>query len=202
MSSAVNIQKEEDPLQSDRELVSLAQRGDTEAFGQLVDRYQQKIYNLTYHMTSNREQAEDLTQEAFLRAYKALKRFRGQSSFYTWLYRIAVNLTLNHLKKRKKRLEHSLDDLDMGIERDPALLEMSAKASPRQGTYLTELQEKLNRALMGLSEKHRTVVVMHDIEGVPHDEIAATVGCSSGTIRSRLYYARQQLQAELSEYAS
>jgi RNA polymerase sigma-70 factor (ECF subfamily) len=89
----------------------------------------------------------------------------------------------------------------MGIERDPTLLHISAKQSPRRGAYIHEVQEKLNTALMTLSEKHRTVVVMHDIEGVPHDEIAQVVGCSSGTVRSRLYYARQQLQAELSEYA-
>jgi RNA polymerase sigma-70 factor (ECF subfamily) len=97
MSRTAHIQDEEEPLQTDQELVDLARRGDAEAFGQLIDRYQQKIYNLTYHMTSNREEAEDLAQEAFLRSYKALDRFRGKSSFYTWLYRIAVNLTLNHL---------------------------------------------------------------------------------------------------------
>jgi len=200
MSTAIQEATEE-PLQTDVELVELARRGDTEAFGQLIDRYQQKIYNLTYHMTSNREEAEDLAQDAFLRAYKALDRFKGKSSFYTWLYRIATNRTLNHLKKRKKRWAYSLDDVDAGIERDPTLVELSAKQSPRRGASLAELQEKLNEALMTLSEKHRTVVVMHDIEGVPHDEIADVVGCSSGTIRSRLFYARQQLQAELSEYA-
>lgn len=185
----------------DMVLVERARAGETEAFGELVDRYQEKIYRLTYHMTGNREEAEDLAQEALVRAYKALHRFKGKSSFYTWLYKIAVNRSLNHLKKRKRKRLYSLDDVDLAIERDEVFLEISARESPFRGAAINELQEKLNTALMTLSEKHRLVVVLHDIEGVPHDQIAKTLGCSSGTVRSRLHYARRQLQTQLSEYA-
>lgn len=186
---------------ADHELVELAQKGDTEAFGILIDRYQERIFKLTYHMTGNREEAEDLAQDAFVRAFKALDRFKGKSSFYTWLYRISVNRTLNELKKLKKRRSLSFDDEDILLEKDPAIALISSKNSPFRGVTLNELQKKLNEALLTLSEKHRIVVVMHDINGIPHDEIAEVVGCSSGTVRSRLFYARQQLQAELAEYS-
>jgi RNA polymerase sigma-70 factor (ECF subfamily) len=190
---------EEDP--TDRELVARAQNLDTEAYNELIRRYHGKIYALVYNMTSNREDAEDLVQEVFVKAYSALKRFKGDSSFYTWVYRIAVNRTINYVKKRKRRAGISLDDMDGAIERDPVMVDLSAKESPFRDATLSELQEKLNTALQTLSEKHRTVVVLHDIQGVPHEEIGQMLGVSAGTVRSRLFYARQILQAELAEYA-
>ena len=187
--------------ESDLALVSKARRQELSAYSELVRRYQGKIYGLVYNMTSNKEDAEDLVQDVFVKAYASLTRFRGTSSFYTWLYRIAINHTINFLKKRRKVVTLSLNDVDNGVERDPAYVELSARESPVRDAALSELQEKLNKALMTLSEKHRTVVVLHDVQGVPHDEIARMIGCSQGTVRSRLFYARQQLQAELSEYA-
>jgi len=183
----------------EEEWILRAQRGDVSAFDRLMEEYQGRIYGLLYNMTSNREDAEDLLQEVFLKAYQALPKFRGQSSFYTWVYRIAVNRAINYVKKRKRRQGMSLDDLDMGIERDPALVQLSSQDTPERQIRLTELQEKLNEALQTLSEKHRTVVILHDIQGVPHQEIGEILGCSPGTVRSRLFYARQQLQAHLSE---
>ena len=188
------------PERSDKELVALAQKGDVPAFSELVSRYQRRVYAVVYNMTSNKEDAEDLVQEVFVKAHKSLPKFQGKSSFYTWIYRIAVNRTINFVKKRKKRQAWSLDDVDGGIERDPAYVELSSKGGPRRDFSISELQEKLNRALQTLSEKHRAVVVLHDIEGVPHDEIGKMLGCSSGTVRSRLFYARQRLQVELKEY--
>jgi RNA polymerase sigma-70 factor (ECF subfamily) len=152
-------------------------------------------------MTSNKEDAEDLAQDVFFRAYKALPRFKGDSSFYTWAYRIAVNRAISFLKTRKKRFNLSLDDVDSGIERDPAFVELSAQDSPFRDATINEIQQKLNTALQTLSEKHRTVVVMHDIQGIPHDEIAKALGVSAGTVRSRLFYARKILQVELAEFA-
>ncbi|HMP90351.1 MAG TPA: sigma-70 family RNA polymerase sigma factor [Kiritimatiellia bacterium] len=201
MKSAEEKQPNETLDPTDRELVARAQRQDLDAYNELIQRYHKKIYALVYNMTSNKEDAEDLVQEVFFKAYSALKRFKGDSSFYTWVYRIAVNRTINYVKKRKKRTGLSLDDIDGGVERDPTYVELSAKESPFRDATLSELQEKLNNALQTLSEKHRTVVVMHDIQGVPHEEIAQTLGVSSGTVRSRLFYARQILQAELAEYA-
>lgn len=185
----------------DRTLVASASQGDLSAYDELVRRYQPRIYSLAYNMTSSKEDAEDMVQDVFVKAYSSLKSFRGTSSFYTWIYRIAVNRTINFLKKRKKKQALSLNDVDEAVERDPAYVELSARESPVRDASLSELQVKLNKALLTLSEKHRTVVVLHDIQGVPHDEIARMTGCSEGTVRSRLFYARQQLQGELAEFA-
>ena len=191
------------PLQDvpDAELVRRSQLQDEIAYGELVRRYQRKIYALVYNMTSNKEDAEDVVQDVFVKAFKSLKHFMGNASFYTWVYRIAVNRTINFLKQRNRRTGLSLDDMDEGIERDKHYVELMARESPFRDATLTELQEKLNTALQKLSEKHRTVVVLHDIQGVPHDEIAKMIDCSSGTVRSRLFYARQQLQQELKEFS-
>jgi RNA polymerase sigma factor (sigma-70 family) len=185
---------------SDEELVLRSQQGDMPAFEQLVERYHGKIYGLTYNMTSNREDAEDLTQEVFVKAYEALPRFKGKASFYTWIYRIAVNKTINYRKKRNRKRALSLDQFDQEIKLDDVYHELTTKGSPLRNISLSELQIKLNEAMMNLSEKHRTVVVMHDMQGIPHEEIAKVVGSSVGTIRSRLFYARRQLQTELMEF--
>jgi RNA polymerase sigma factor (sigma-70 family) len=185
----------------DRELVRLAQSGDANAFDELVVRYQERIYALVYHMTSNHEDAGDLAQEAFVKAWKALRNFKGDSSFYTWVYRIAVNHTLNHLKTRRARTQHlSLNDLDFNAEHDPDLVQLISHKNPRRDINLRELGERLNDAMQKLSEEHRTVVTLHDIQGMPHDEIAKILECNPGTVRSRLFYARQQLQAWLADF--
>ena len=185
----------------DRELVRLAQSGDANAFDELVVRYQERIYALVYHMTSNHEDAGDLAQEAFVKAWKALRNFKGDSSFYTWVYRIAVNHTLNHLKTRRARTQHlSLNDLDFNAEHDPELVQLISHKNPRRDINLRELGERLNAAMQKLSEEHRTVVTLHDIQGLPHDEIAKILECNPGTVRSRLFYARQQLQAWLADF--
>ncbi len=186
----------------DTELVEAARGGDLQAFDELMQRYHGRIYALLYHMTSNKEDAEDLLQEVFLKAYQSLPKFRGQSSFYTWVYRIGVNRAINFVKKRKRKSALSLDHVDLGLERDPAFVELASGNTPLHQTNLNELQKKLNTALQTLSDKHRIVVVMHDIQGIPHNEIAESLDCSPGTVRSRLFYARQQLQAELSDLMS
>lgn len=204
MDASVNLEAgeipEEDAGPDDKELVLKAQRGDVPAFEELVERYHGKIYGLTYNMTSNREDAEDLTQEVFVKAFEALPRFKGKSSFYTWIYRIAVNKTINYRKKRNRKRALSLDQFDQDIKTDDVYHDLTTKGSPLRNISLSELQEKLNEALQHLSEKHRTVVVMHDMQGMPHEEIAKVVGASVGTVRSRLFYARRQMQTELSEF--
>jgi RNA polymerase sigma-70 factor (ECF subfamily) len=182
------------------DLVKRAQKGDLGAYDQLVRRYQERIYATVYHMTSNHEDANDLAQEAFIKAYSALKSFKGGSSFYTWLYRIAVNKTINFLKQRKNKYHLSLNDIDMNAENHPDLVALTSDKTPFREANLTELQKKLNEALMKLSEPHRMVVVLHDVQGQSHDEIAEIMGCNIGTVRSRLFYARQQLQGHLVEY--
>lgn len=194
-------QPQDPPPVDDRTLAARAREGDDQAFEELIRQYHGKLYGLIYNMTSNREDTEDLLQEVFTKAHSSLKRFEGKSSFYTWIYRIAINRTINYLKRRRKRQTLSLDSIDGAVERDRAYLELSSRESPVRDVRLTELQERLNKALLTLSEKHRTVVVMHDIQGIPHQEIAKVLGVSEGTLRSRLFYARQQLQSELSEFA-
>jgi len=185
---------------ADRELVRRAQAGDKSAYDDLVRRYQERVYATIYHMTSNHEDASDLAQDAFVRAWGALRSFKGDSSFYTWVYRIAVNRTINFLKQRRNRTPHlSLNDLDAGAENDPDLVELVSHRTPRRDAALSELQQRLNAALQKLSDEHRTVVTLHDIQGLPHDEIAKILKCNPGTVRSRLFYARQQLQAWLSD---
>ena len=181
-------------------LVRDAKSGDLEAYDQLVRRYRERIYATIYHMTANHEDANDLAQESFIKAFGALKSFKGDSSFYTWLYRIAVNKTINFLKQRKKRIQISLNDLDLNAEHDPDLVALISDKTPRRDADLAELQEKLNAALLKLSEPHRLVVVLHDVQGLSHDEIAKVMNCNIGTVRSRLFYARQQLQGWLSNY--
>lgn len=186
--------------QDDSLWVELAKTGDTLAFDKLVELYHSRIYTLTYHMTSNREDAEDLTQEIFVKAFEALPRFKGKSSFYTWLYRIGINKTINYRKKRNRNRPLSLDAMEQELQQDESYHDLSSKCSPLRNLSLSELQLKLNEAMQRLSEKHRTVVVMHELQGMPHDDIAKVVGVSVGTVRSRLFYARQQLQADLGEY--
>ena len=184
----------------DLTLVRLAQKEDMRAYDALVRRYQERIYATVYHMTSNHEDANDLTQETFIKAFRALKSFKGDSSFYTWIYRIAVNKTINFLKQRKNRVQMSLNDMDFNAENDPDLVALVSEKTPRRDLSLSELQEKLNAALLKLSEHHRMVVTLHDIQGLSHDEIGKIMDCNVGTVRSRLFYARQQLQAHLSDY--
>lgn len=188
------------PLVEEEVLVSRARQGDLAAYDDLVRRYQERIYATVYHMTSNHEDANDLAQEAFIKAFHALKSFKGGSSFYTWVYRIAVNKTINFLKQRKNKAQISLDDLDFNAEHDPDLVALISEKTPRRDVNLAELQEKLNIAMQKLSEPHRLVVTLHDVQGLSHEEIAKIMDCNIGTVRSRLFYARQQLQAYLSDY--
>jgi RNA polymerase sigma factor (sigma-70 family) len=182
------------------ELVRRARRGDLEAYDELVRRYQERVYATVYHMTANHEDANDLAQEAFIKAFQALKSFKGGSSFYTWVYRIAVNKTINFLKQRKNKAQMSLDDLDFNAEHDPDLVALISDKTPRREVGLAELQEKLNAAMQKLSESHRLVVTLHDVQGLSHEEIGKIMDCNIGTVRSRLFYARQQMQAYLSDY--
>lgn len=191
---------EPEPGADELDLVWRAQQGELSSYDELVRRYQERIYATIYHMVGNHQDAGDLTQETFIKAYQALKSFKGDASFYTWVYRIAVNKTFNFLKQRKHKTYLSLDDVDFNAEHDPQMVELVSEKTPRRDLGLSELQEKLNAAMAKLSEVHRLVVVLHDIQGLPHEEIARIMDCNIGTVRSRLFYARQQLQAYLSDY--
>ena len=187
------------PPDPDQDLVTRARQGETRAFDALILKYGDRLYGLVYHMTSHSEDSHDLVQEIFARAYQGLEQFRGQSTFYTWIHQIAVNLTLNFLKKRKRRRGPSLSDMDSSLQHDPALIDTTCEANPEQQTNLHELQSQLSAALAKLSDAHRLVVTLFDIQGLPHSEIARMLDTSEGTIRSRLHYAHLQLQSALQE---
>jgi RNA polymerase sigma-70 factor (ECF subfamily) len=186
---------------SDSEVVRSVQAGDVAAFDQLIVKYRQRIYGVIYNLTSNREDASDLTQEAFIKSFQSIHRFQGQSSFFTWLYRIAVNSTLSHLRKSRLRTFFSLERIN---EDDPVSRELIAAITDTtgadRGTQVRELQERLNEAFQKLSIRHRTVVTLFEIDGLSHQQIAEILDCSVGTVRSRLHYAKQLLQAELQPY--
>jgi RNA polymerase sigma-70 factor, ECF subfamily len=187
------------PETSDAELVHRTQKGDAAAFDTLIERYKSRLYGVIFHMINNHEDAADLSQETFLKAFRNILKFRKDANFYTWLYRIGVNTTLNFIRKRKEP-PLSLNQLSPETEEEPALKELTSKEGVTAATGLGELREKLNESLQKLSEEHRMVVVLHDIEGLKHQEIAKILGCTEATARSRLYYAHQQLQAWLANY--
>ncbi|HEY2800690.1 MAG TPA: sigma-70 family RNA polymerase sigma factor [Chthoniobacterales bacterium] len=184
----------------DQALVARAQSGDAAAFDELVVKYSPRLYGLVYNMTSNHEDTNDMLQDVFAKAYRAIKGFRGKSSFYTWIHTIAVNMTLNFLKKRGRRYHLSLDDVDGSIANDKEFIELTSTSSPVREADLSELQRRLNEAMMKLSDEHRAVVTMFHIQGMPHAEISKILAVSEGTVRSRLFYANRQLQNYLDEF--
>ena len=185
---------------SDRIIVQRVQAGEVAAFDNLILKYRERVFGVIYNMTSNREDAADLTQDAFIKAFQSIHRFQAHSSFFTWLYRIAVNSTLTHLRKAKLRTFFSFEKITDEDKTAELVNQMTDKKGADRDLYIRELQEKLNEAMMKLSIKHRTVVTLFEIEGVSHEEIAEIMNCSVGTVRSRLHYAKQLLQAELQRY--
>lgn len=187
--------------EADALLVERIQSGEAQRFDDLILKYRERIWSVLYHMTSNREDASDLAQDTFLKAFQSINRFQGQSSFFTWIYRIAVNNALNHLQKNKIRRFFSLEKIrDEDAASDVLQQLPDTGAGADRAAYLAELQQKLNEAMQKLSIKHRTVVTLFEIDGLSHEEIAEITGTSVGTVRSRLHYAKQLLQSELKNY--
>tara|TARA_B100000161_G_C33475977_1_gene380243 strand:+ start:178 stop:801 length:624 start_codon:yes stop_codon:yes gene_type:complete len=193
-------------LASDADINSLVDRaisGNFEAFDQIMVHYRERLYSVIYNMTMNHTDAADLTQETFVKAFRSISKFKKKSTFFTWLYRIGVNLTLTFLKrKRSKKLfsfDHFFSDRPNASE-NPVLT--SKENNSVRSTLLNELHEKLNEALSKLSDKHRTIVILYEIDGLSHKEISEIMKCTEGTVRSRLHYAKVQLQSLLSDYIS
>ena len=200
-----NVVKEVEAIElSNREkdwmVVERVQGGEVEAFDALVKKYRQSLFSVVYNMTSNREDASDITQEVFIKAFQSIGRFRGQASFYTWLYRIAVNTSITFVKKSRRQRFVNYEIIDETVVSEEILASLTAKNKTEKGAILSELQEKLNDSLQKLSPKHRIVVILHDIEGMSHKSIAKIIKTSTGTVRSRLHYAKRELQAYLKDY--
>lgn len=189
---------------SDQHLVDRAREGDGEAFRVLFERYNRRAYSLAYGMLHNADDALDVVQDAFIKAHRYLDRFEGNSSFYTWLYRIVSNLAIDHIRKRKRArhvdfndaLAHSEDDAPVGEE---ALLPSMLGANPHTSFARQQAREQIAEALQSLSDNHRAVLVMRELHGMSYEEMAQAMDCSKGTIMSRLFHARKNMQKRLLE---
>jgi RNA polymerase sigma-70 factor (ECF subfamily) len=193
------MQTEATPAQadvSDLELVKQCQAGQTEAFDELVTRYRTRIFAMIYNMVHNEQDAWDLAQESFVKAWKSIKRFRRHSSFYTWVYRIVMNVTIDWLRKKQiKGAGTEFDDSIQLKEVDPASRTLpKAEPLPHERMQRREIRKKIDNAIAQLSPEHRAVILMKELEDMQYHEIAETLGCSIGTVMSRLFYARKRLQ--------
>src|SRR5438552_3077524 len=181
---------------SELDLVRRCQAGDTGAFDELVTRYRTRVFAMIYNMVHNEQDAWDLAQDSFLKAWKSIKRFRGKSSFYTWMYRIVMNVTIDWLRKKQiKGAGAEFDDSIQLKEIDPASKTVP-KSDPLPHTRMErrEIRARIDEAIKQLSPDHRAVILMKEVEEMQYHEIAETLGCSIGTVMSRLFYARKKLQ--------
>lgn len=185
---------------SDQAVVDRVIAGETDAYAILVDKYQNRIYSAVFNYVLNRDDAVDITQEAFVRAYAKLRNFSSGSTFYTWLYRIAINAAIDHLRKRKTRPVDSFDDdrfTDSGFE--PMAPETTS--NPEKLAIRGEQARVLRTAIHSLSEKLRVAIVLHDVEGLSQEEVAEILRLPVGTVKSRVSRGRAELRQKLSEYA-
>lgn len=176
----------------DIQIVSQVLEGDTGAFSALVQRHHERVYRTAYSLVGDLDEADDLAQEAFIKAFRALRRFRGQSRFSTWLHRIAVNCCLDYLQSKHRRNFVSLDDYRENWHAPRIWMGRAKNADVR--VERRELQEILERALGELPEAYRVTFVLREIEGLTYEEIAKSLGCSIGTVKSRLFRGRAKLR--------
>jgi RNA polymerase sigma-70 factor, ECF subfamily len=182
----------------DPTLVRAAQQGDMAAFEELVARHRDRIYARAFSMMRNEEEALDLCQDAWVKGWQRLRQFQGEASFATWMTRIVINLCLDQLRRQKRQRAESIEELGEelgGVERQMPVVTVN----PTGGLERAELRQRIDRALGQLSYEHRTVLVLHEFEEMEYKEIAKTMGCSIGTVMSRLFYARRKLAALLSD---
>jgi RNA polymerase sigma-70 factor (ECF subfamily) len=186
---------------SELDLVKRCQAGDSEAFDELVTRYRTRIFAMIYNMVHNEQDAWDLAQDSFVKAWKSIKRFRGKSSFYTWIYRIVMNVTIDWLRKKQvKGAGVEFDDAIQLKEINPASKTLpKADPLPFERMERTEVRARIDNAIAQLSPEHRAVILMKETEGMQYHEIAESLGCSIGTVMSRLFYARKKLQSLLKD---
>lgn len=183
--------------ENEKLLLERAKKGEVEAFELLIERYQKKVFNIALKMLGNHDDASELAQEAFIKIYKSIKGFKEESSFSTWVYRIATNVCLDELRKRKNRKLTYLDEViqseDGDLKREIADQGLSPDAIAEQ----KELKRALNQAILSLSEEHRVVLIMRDLHGMTYEEIAKVTKCPEGTVKSRINRARLSLKETL-----
>ena len=185
----------------DEKLIEITLAGKTRAFDELIHRHSRKLHAMLLQMLGSEADAYDVAQEAFLRAFRSLRYFNGQSAFYTWLYTIAANQARNFLRKRKRERSFSIDDDENGLplEKDAELADQAVDADPVRGAHIADIKARLQTAMQQLSPAHREVVTLCDIMGLSYQEIAQMLHVSEGTLRSRIFYAHKQLQSLLGD---
>jgi RNA polymerase sigma-70 factor, ECF subfamily len=183
----------------DRDLADAARRGDREAFRTLFERYHRRAYGLAFGVLRHSDDALDVVQDAFIKAHKHLDKFEGTSSFYTWLYRIVMNLAIDHLRKHRRARPVELDESRLPDEAglDEGLLPTLLGGNPGRALMDKQIRARIDEALGELSDNHRAVLVMRELEGLTYEEMAKAMGCSKGTIMSRLFHARKNMQKRL-----
>lgn len=182
---------------SDQELVRETRAGNAEAFRELVERYQRKVAAVAMGMVHNRDDALELTQETFVKAFENIGKFKGESSFYTWLYRIVVNLGIDYRRRERRHPTVALDDQMRNGGEIPEELLGSPVADPFREFRSHEIGERVSRAINELTPDHKAVILLREVEGLSYDEISRVMQCSKGTVMSRLHYARKKLQDKL-----
>lgn len=184
----------------DKTLVARCQAGDQDAYRQLVQRYQRKVYGVAFGMLHSAEDAMDVTQEAFIRVHRYIDDFMGSSSFFTWLYRIVVNLCIDHIRREGKAQTVDYDDTISHTSQEAEQLRpWSMDGNPAHALDRKEMREMIEKALESLSAPHRAVILMREVEGLSYTEMAEAMRCSKGTIMSRLFHARRRMQVALGE---
>lgn len=185
---------------SDRQIVWRVLEKDPAAFKDIVDKYKKKVYYIAYQMTGNHSDADDVAQEAFIKAYRRLGQFKGRSNFYTWFYRILINCCMDELRRRKRRPEL---DLDESLDMDRYAADAAGKGrtlDAAREAEADELRGAVAEALESIPAKQRMALVLHEFEKMPHGDIARVMKCSEGTVRSRLHYARLRMQQKLRRF--
>ena len=186
----------ESARETDRQLVERVQRGDKKAFEILVLKYQHKIISLVGRYVRDQDEVLDVTQEAFIKAYRALPRFRGDSAFYTWLFRIAINTAKNHLVSRSRRPPGVDVDIDDGEHYDPILSDIGG---PEDNLVSSQLEEVVYQAIGDLPEELEVAITLREFEAMSYEEIAQVMECPVGTVRSRIFRAREAIENRMNE---
>lgn len=187
----------------DQILVTRAQAGDARAFTTLVSRYQRKAFQVAYGLLKDKEEAMDVAQEAFIKVHKYLAHFKGDSSFYTWLYRITVNLCIDRRRRRGSRPSDHVEfdeQVQQEADSEPGVLSSRLGSNPQKAALRGELLQKIEEALDQIPEKHRAILVLREVDGLSYEELAQTLEIPKGTVMSRLFHARKKMQELLGGY--
>lgn len=186
-------------METDAEMIEAVKNGDATAYRGLVEKYQGRVYNVVYGIVRNREDARELTQEIFVKAYRNLGSFREDARFYTWVYRIAMNLAIDFTRRRKRSPVSGLEEDIASRDADGSISEVHNSENPRKALERKQLYRQIMDALETLPEQQKQVILLRELEGLSYREIAEVLDIAEGTVMSRLFYARKKLQAILAD---